>query len=1038
MNLIQFSIRNRLFFNLLTFFLIIAGILTALKMKREAFPNVQYDIVSITTSYQGASPAEVEKLVTIPLEEKLIEVDDIKEMLSVSSEGISVITMTLDPDAPDKDRVVNDIQTAVDNTNDLPDDLEDDPIVKEFNTRDRPAIQISLSGNLDEHDLQKYAEILEDRILDIEGVARINRSGWREKEIWVEADPDKLDEYHFSLEDIIVALRNRNLNLPGGTIKKDREEFLVRTVGEFETSDEVRKVIVRANDQGNWVEVGDLARVIDTFEDEDIIHKTNGTRSINLQVVKRGSGDVIRVVNAIRVVLDEFKEQVPTELKVSIYDDISFYVKRRLNVLLNNGIYGVFFVLICLMLFLRPSVALATAFGIPFTILAAIMVMSLLGLTINLLSMFGLIIVLGMIVDDAIVVGENSYRLIEEGLEPEEAVIKGATAMLKPVTTTILTTIVVFLPLMFMTGIFGQFIRAIPQVVIIVLVLSLFEAFFILPSHIIDFVGMNRKGKGSSLKSKWIKKFMFPFHTFSSARNALGRRCAQKYETLLIWSVKKRYLLFLLMIMMLVGSVVFQKKFMKTILFPKRGIEIFSVKAKAPVGTALKLTAEQLSLIEKAIEGLPKNEIDTYVTTVGLMSDDGRSMERGSHVGQIVVYLTPPAERVRKADEIIADLKTKVKNHDFFDHLTFSQMGGGPPVGKPVAAKIRGKSFDELLAVAERIKSELSNMNGVIDIEDDYNEGKGEYRVIVNEKEALRTGLSVQQIAQSVRNMFDGGIATTIRKGKEEIDVVVRFPEHLRQNPSNFEKLLIPNEKGNLIPFYSVAKIEQATGLMSIKHYDRKKVVTVSAEIDDEITSSMIVNTTLQEKSINILREYPNVLIKFGGENEDTQESLESLRHAFVIALIMVFLILATTFNSLLQPAIVILAIPFGFVGVVFALYFHGEPFSFLAFLGMVGLSGVVINDSIILVDYINQLRKQGLSLFDAVIQGGKTRLRPVVLTTLTTIIGLAPVAYGLGGLDPFLRPMAITISWGLAFGTIIILGLVPCLYFTFAGASND
>ncbi|MBU1862166.1 MAG: efflux RND transporter permease subunit [Candidatus Omnitrophica bacterium] len=1007
-----FSVKNSLFVNLVSVLIIVVGIYQWFHIKQEAFPNVSYDWVTITTVYAGATPQEIEKLITIPLEEELAEVDDVKEIQSISAENLSTIWIEIDPDTRNKNKVVQDIQRAVDRERDLPDDIEDDPLVTEIQTKNIPFIQVSLTG-LPEKELRTYTESLKDKFQDINGVAAVRKNGWHEREIRVEIDPDKVQDYYLSLDEIMAALKNKNLNLPGGTLKTGPQEYLIRTMGEFETAEEIENVIIRANESGNWIRIKDIATVNDTFEDEDTIFKTNGEVAINLTVIKRESADTLKVVKKVKETIKQFQTSIPSELKINTFDDLSYYIKRRLNVLKNNGIIGIIFIILCLLFFLQTRVALLTALGLPIAFGATLIMMAFFGISINLISMFGMIIVLGMLVDDGIIIAENSYRYIEQGVSPKEAAVRVTNEVTKPVIATILTTVAFFFPLFMMTGLMGKYTRHIPQVVILMLAASLLEALFILPSHIADFARpVNHEKKRTRLGDRFFR-FLVNY-----------------YEKMINFVVEKRYLVLLATFMIIIIALFLNHFFIKFILFSPEGIEEFFVHMEAPVGTHLNQTNTLVRPVEELIKTLPPKELENFVTTVG-SSGDSRDFEqiKGTHLAQIQVYLTPSAGRKRKTKTIVEYLRSQAKNVEGFDKLTFDEVHPGPPVGKPIEVHVRGEQYGDLKEISLRIQDYLKTLKGVRDIKDDFSKGKEELRVIIDEEKATRLFLTTRAIAQTVRFAFEGGIATDIKTTDEEVDVIVQFPKQKQLSMDTFNSILVPNAYNKLIPFNKVTTLEIQEGISAIKHRDRKRVITISANVDEELTTSAEVNKLVTQEFKDITKEYLDVTISYGGEQEDTMESMRSLGVAFIWGLLIVFLILASTFGSLIQPVIVLTSIPLGLVGVIYVFFIHGQSFGFMAIMGSIGLAGVAVNDAIVLVDFINTLRKQGIPRRESIIQAGKLRLRPVILTTITTVSGLMPVAYGWGGSDPIIKPMALALGWGLAFATFSTLLIIPTLY---------
>lgn len=1013
----EFSVRQPLFVNLLTILIFLAGFMAIKNINRDVFPTIDMDVVMVTTAYPGATPKEIEKLITIPIERELKEVDDIKEMTSISIEGLSHIFLEIEPDAPDKSRVISDIQRAVDKADDLPADLRDDPLVNDIKTRDRPVVEVSLAGDMPEHDLIQHARMIERMILDLPGVAKVSRNGWRDEEIWVEVDPDKIKEYYISLAEVVQALRRQNVSVPGGTVVLNGTESILRTTGEFETSEEVSNVVLRGNELGNWIRVGDIAKVTDDFDPFEIVHRTDGHRAINLVAVKKERADAITTVDQIDKIVEEYRGIAPPDLEISTVNDMSYYVKRRLNVLLNNGWVGIVLVLVCLFLFLSARTAVATAIGIPTAFLMTFTIMYFAGVTVNLLTMFGLIMVLGMIVDDAIIISENVHRRIADGQPAAEAAIEGTHEIWRPVLTTVLTTIAAFTPLMFMSGIIGKFVLYIPLVVIIALLSSLTQAFLILPSHIVSIESIPRS------------KFFGRMHKGSVDR--LFRRFQGAYIRLVKRLIRRRWPYIGVVGVFFIISAYIGIVHIPYVLFPQRGIDAFFVRAKAPIGTPVLETERLMERLEEEVAQLPKTELDNFVTTVGLTQQDGHDAdsERATHVAQIQVILKPPADREMTSDELIAMLRESTKDVEGFTEVSFENVRPGPPVGKPVAIRVRGDDLEELDSIAGEIKAYLATIPGVSDIKDNYEEGKGEIKVRVDEGQASRADLAVEDIALSVRSAFDGAIATTIKKAEEEIDVRVRFPDEWRYRDGALQSVMVPNGRGNLTPIGAVASFEQGPGINAIRHYDRKRTVTVTANVDEKNATSVGVTKKVQQRFRDVSKEHPGVSLGYGGEWEKTEESLADLKMAMLIAAFIIFAILVFEFQSLLQPLVVLLAVPYGFIGIAWAFLVHFEPKSFLAMMGAVGLAGVVVNNSIVFMDFMNKARRSGHSLRDSIIEAARLRLRPILLTTITTVFGLLPVAYGIAGSDPFLKPMALAIGWGLVFATACTLLVTPALY---------
>ncbi|MFH1061971.1 MAG: efflux RND transporter permease subunit [Candidatus Omnitrophota bacterium] len=1068
MKIAEFSVKNSLFINLISALILIVGTISMFTLRREAFPVIDFDEVSVQTVYPGAPAEDVEKLVTTLLEKELREVDDIDEMLSISRDGTSIISLKMNPDIDENDRrkIVNDIQKAVDRVVDLPEAVEDRPLVLEINSKIFPVINIGVGGQADEFKLQEIADNLKDQLEDIPGVAKVTRSGYRDQEFWIEPDLTKLENLHVSIDEIMQALKARNVTVPAGKLNTPAEEFAIKTTGEFTTKEEIENVIIRANDTGNWLKIADVARVKLTFEEQTIINKNMGKPAITLEVYKKEKGDAINVVDATYKTLEKFKLTIPKEVEITTFDDMSYYINRRLNVLRSNGFIGFVFVVLILFAFLHSRPAFFTALGIPIAMCVTLAVMLWMGITVNLLTMFGLIIVIGMIVDDGIIISENVYRYVEQGMSPQQAAIKGTNEVIAPVAATIITTIAAFFPLMYMGGILGKFLRYIPLMVIVALCASVLEAFFILPSHLADFLkpihGLKAEKQQtnrdfytmlvitilSAVIGAWLSivTHSSPLSTVLVIAAVGGcsmlvkkypvlDKMIKAYKQILEKALQARYLVVALSTLVLIGAIMVIVLVLPREMFGGKGIEELLIRAEAKVGTPLEVTNELMAPVEALVNSLPKQYLSSFVTTIGAI-DSGRGMgdptaQSGSNVAQIHIYLTPLQQRDKGPKEIVNDLRPELEKIKGFEKLYFYELKEGPPVGRDVEFNIKGDDLIVLRKLAQELKTYMETFPGVSDASDSYTLGNRELRIAVNREQAAVTGLSVGSIAASLRNAFEGGIATAIKKTKaeEEIKVRVRVPQQQRTSQEIFNKLRIANSRGDLIPLNKVAVIEQSQGLRSISHMDGSRYIQLAASVDQKVIKSLVLTANVMEKFETLAQAYPGYSLSLGGEEKENQESFRDLMIAFLIAILAIFMILATLFKSLVQPFIVMMAIPYSLIGVVVALWLHQESLGLLAFIGIVGLSGVVVNDSIVLVDFINKLRQEGMTRRDSIINSGVLRFRPVMLTTLTTVAGLSTVAYGIGGFDPFLQPMALAIAWGLAFATGLTLVVMPCLY---------
>lgn len=1023
----EYSVKNALIVNVISIFFVVAGIIAVFNINREAFPNINYNVVLVQTTYPGATADETEKLITIPLEKEIRQIDDIKELFSTSSQNISVISAIIEDDAPNKDRVVNEIQRAVDRTEDLPADLETKPVVNDLKTSDIPIIEVTLSGDIDETALRVAAKQLQKDLELIDDVSRVSLRGYRDREVSVELDPALMQQNHVGFDQVMQALWAQNRAVPGGKYYINGQEHILRTSGEFKNKEDVARTIVRASPLGKSLAVSDIATIQDDFEETTRLNRAGGSPAINLVIIKRSDGDAIRLVSTVKKTVADFLTRSDTRLKVSYVNDLSYFIERRLNVLIVNGVMGLALVIVCMFVFMSPGSAMGAVLGIPSVLLATFAAMHVMGITINLISMFGLIMVIGMIVDEDIVIAENVHRYLEMGLTPDEAAIKGAQEVGTAVIATALTTLAAFAPLYVMGGIIGRYVQVIPIVVCITLAFSLLEALVILPSHVAELTRL----EAAKLKNQK-----------ASRANRAYLRFLNGYRALLNHTLKHRYLYLLGLVGMIAFSYYIASQHMLIKLFPDKGIEQFYIRIEGEPDDSLETTLSHIEPVEKWIAQLPAEELEAFQTEIGIHQNDPHDpfTYRASHVAQIKVFLTPEARRQRGTAEIIESLRQQLDPpHAWFDVRTplkqwlkgFSRIGfeivrTGPPVGKPVLVRIRGDDFGILEDAAREYITALNSLKGVTDVRHDRMPGKSELRVVVDPVKAAQTGLTVNQIATSVRQGFEGISASTIRTSEEEIHVTVRFPRTLRHQPEALSNLLITNTQGQLIPLKGVAQFEITRGIDVISHYDGVRVINVTAGVDDRIITPDKVKRELNRLLPDMEKKHPGCSIHFGGEAEDTDESIHNLMVAFVAAVGLILLILIYVFKSILQSLLVLITIPLSIIGVIIAFKLHGEPISFMAIMGIVGLTGIVVDSALIMIDFINSFARGGMPFREAIIEGATLRLRPILLTTLSTALGVIPSAYGIGGSDPFVTPMALAMNYGLTVGAILTVIFLP------------
>ncbi len=1015
--LIDYFARQGIFSNVITFLVFILGILSLITINREAFPNIKFDMIVVNTIYPGASSEEVEKLVTNPLEQEFKSIDGVKKITSVSIESRSSIILQLDPDQTTEEDARRDVREALDRVTDLPAGAEN-PLIVVINSKVTPTIEVTLSSKpnnrLSEDQMREQVKLVEEKLHELSGVSRISRNGYRKREIKVKANLLKLQSYHISLQDLIRVLGAENSSIPGGVFqsKVTGKNILIRTVGDFLNTDDVGDTIIRSNALGQVVRVRDVAKVSMGFEEAKVIYHSGGKKAINLVIFKKDGADAIDLVNLIKQELDQDKASFHKGLEVNYVNDLSYYIRRRLSVLSSNMLIGLVLVLTILSFILPGRVALITSLGIPFSFFATFLYFGNMGISLNLLTMIGLIIVVGMLVDDAVVVTENVQRYAEKGLSPMDAAIKGTQQIWAPVTASVMTTVVAFTPMLFMSGITGKFMKFIPLGVILALLFSLYECFFILPHHLANWI---KKGDSEKAQQRKLVKWW-------------NQRAIPSYGHFMKKVLERRYLVVSISFALFLATIFLATR-MTFILFPASGVEVFQIRFDAPLGTSMDKTLEIIKPIEAIVAKLRKDEVKNFTTQVGLQQENPTdpSTKRGDEYGQINVYLTPATSRERRADEIIDDLRKRVGKIPGLEKLTYSQKQGGPPVGKAVSLGVRGKSYQDILPAVESVKAFLKTIKGTFDVDDSYLVGKSELQIKVDSVEAAAASLSLASIGNSVRAAYEGVVATSIRELDEKIDVRVSLENQEKDSKSSLMSMLIPNQRGNLVALNRVARLEHSEGVALYEHENNQRQVKVTAGVNEKVTSSGEVNSLLRSELNNFRQKHSNVDYFFGGEDQDSRDSIASLTKAFVIAAMGIFMILILTFRNIFQPFLVLfVTIPLGIMTVVWTFYLHGRPLTFLGMLGVVALAGVIVNNAIVLVSFINEERKNGVDRFTSIVNGAKMRLRPIFLTTLTTVAGILPTAYGWGGLDPFVVPIALGLGWGIFFGAFLTTIVFP------------
>ncbi|MFC2084844.1 efflux RND transporter permease subunit [Bacteroidota bacterium] len=1008
MNIAKFSVRNKVLVNLLMVGLFIFGWISLNRMPTELNEPVSFNWAFITVIYPGASPAECENLIVDPIEDEIQDLDKIDEILSTGGEGFGFVLVKFEDMSDEEFRQRNnELKSEIDKV-ELPDEAED-PLMEDFSSSDfLPLINIIMSFSVPEETAQKIADNLEDEFEDVPGVAKVQVSGLGTREIWIEVDPGKMNSLGISFEDIVFALKARNINVPGGNITFGKTEYLIRSLGEYQKVDEIANTIIRTSRDGEFIRIKDVANVNDTREELSILSRMNGEQSITFSMSKKAEANSIDVIDNIKKIVADIQEDVPNGIEFSWINDNSVFIMRIINILRNNAVTGMILIVFVLYLFLGKSNAFLASLGIPISFFITFIFMDAWGYTLNGSTLFALVMVLGIIVDDAIIVIENCHRYRLEGYNSHDSAVLGTQEVVKPIMSSIGTNIAAFLPLILLPGIMGKFMRIIPIVFSLALIASMFEAFILLPSHYADW----------TTKSKVYKRGERKF--FKVIR--------RKYEVLLIKVLRKRYLVLIIMVVTLLGSFS---------IIPLVGIEMFGeddmdqikVLVQMPEGTSLNETDRVMKKFEREALQLPESELQAVLTNVGLLQGNEEWLTKKS-VAQLFIQLKPIEDRLQSTDELLVQLRNNCQEISGPISVQFTKISGGPPVGKPISIKVQGKYLKDINAASKALVDSIRKVTGIYDIADNFPPGKQEIRIRVNEDKAAMYGFNIQTVSMYVRSAFDGITSTEFRDGDEEIDVIIKYKQEYRSSVDNVLNLNVTSPMGKTVSLRDMVDFEITPGPTDIRRMDRKRTILVTGEINEAETSLDKVNNKLATFFPALKAQFPGVSFDFGGQFDEFTKTFENITSLFLLSLVLILLILGTQFNSYSQPLVILTTVPFSFIGAMLGLLISGNPFSIVSLFGFVALAGIVVNDAIVLITFVNNRRqKKKLSVYrywKSIIDGGRIRLRPIILTSLTTIFGLLPMAVGIGGMSEMWSPLANVILFGLLISTFLTLFIIP------------
>jgi multidrug efflux pump subunit AcrB len=1000
--------------NLLALVLVVAGAAAISGMTRETYPVVSTGWVRIQTLLPGATPDDVERLVTVPIEDAVAELDGVKRVTSFSGESFSTVRVELLAGLDDPSAVLASIATEVHGLRDLPPTAEL-PVVREERVR-LPALKVALVGDVEPVVLQTIGRRLHRELTRIQGMGEIESIGLARRQLDVRVDPDRLRATGVSLEQVIAQIETRSRDLAAGRVDDGARQWIVRGLIRTETAQALGDIVVRPGPMGSAVRLRHVARILDTFDESAIDAFVDGQTAILFDLYRRQGSDVIDLNRRTRELVAREGRDLPDGLRLIAFDDASMEVARTTGVLYQNALFGLALIFCTLSLFMGPRNSIvAAALGIPVALGAAAVLIEAMDVSINVLSLGALILCLGLVVDDTIVFVENIYRHLESGKSRLEATLDATREVMWPVISATLTTCAAFLPMLVMTGILGEFFAIFPKVVVAVLAASLFEALFILPSHMAHFGGVPRPREDSR------------FSELSARVRALGATLSARYERALSACLRRDRATLGLAYLLFGGLLALALATKEVVILTEGDVNAFDVLIEMPADSSNQATETVLREVERRLERLRTPDVEAIWATRGRSRTEFRPVEE-DYVAMATVTLVPQevrsskragrdllAQASRAFDDLVGPVEVQVVENKF-----------GPPVGAPVQVRIAGNDPLRLATLAAEVEAELRKIDGVTAVDNTLAGTKRELLVTIDEGRAALRGLTAPQIGRWLRFALSDAPVANVLVDNERVDLIARLDTRA-STPEALEDLMIAYGDDTPILLGDVASVHEGRRVSQIERNDRRRGVRVSAEIDESVTAGEV-NREARRRLGSLVQANSDFDFEFAGEYRETSRSIRSLFIAFGIGVLVIYSILAAQFRDLLQPLVVITTIPLSLIGVIIGFFLSGAPVGLVALIGVVGLAGIVVNDSLILVDFINQRRRGGVPTDEAIVEACKVRMRPIVATSVTTIIGILPLAVA-GSEAPLMSPMAGAIAWGLTASTALTLVVVPCAY---------
>jgi multidrug efflux pump subunit AcrB len=1043
--LIAWFARNGVAANLLMATIAIAGIYTLVtkKIPLEVFPEFETNVINIGVPYRGATPEEVEESVVIRIEEAVAEVEGIERMTSFATENAASISIEIDEEYDQRD-VLADVKSRIDSISTLP-ELAERPTIRLADFY-RSVISVVIYGDLNERDLKRLGEQVRDEIAALPRVTEAQLQGVRPYEIVIEIDEDTLLRHGLTFDEVSRALKNSSIDVSAGTLKTAAGEIALRTKGRAYDQKAFDDIVIRSREDGVRITLADIAKVSNDFNENPFIARFNGQRCVLIAVSREGNQSAIQIARDIKDYMAESKNRLPDGVGIDFWGDRAKIVHERLDTLVSSGWKSMLLVFVLLTLLLRPSLAFWVVLGIPISFLGALALMPYLGVTINIVSLFAFILVLGVVVDDAIVCGENIFTWRQRGIDPQTAAVEGAKEVAVPVVFGVLTTMLAFVPMMMGSSSHGKWQSQIAIIVIAVLAFSLVESKLILPAHLVH----SLREKKTSIWEPFLPAFILRacdkindrFNRFQLLFSGGLEQLIEKfYQPCLRWALEWRYLtlsVFIGILVLFIGLISGGR--IQRVSFPTVESETVTCRLTMQEGTPFEITEGHILRIEGVVEEMKRDYVDengksmieasiSSIGGQGISSSRSRGSQGQTHLGEVVFNLTPPEDRTKQISSVavVKDWRERIGEIVGAKELYFrAEMFRGRD---PIDVQLTGPDPEQLTEAATLIGKQLETYTGLFDITDSLDQSRPEIQLRIK-PEAEQFGLTMADLARQVRQAFYGEEIQRLQRGRDEVRVMMRYPEDARRSLASLDTMRIRTTEGQEVPFTTVADATIGLSFPRIQRIDRHRSLNIRADADKETADLDSIRADLSQFMQDLIRHYPGMRYSFEGEARDEREANSAMIAGILLIVFGIYAMLAIPFRSYVQPLIVMSVIPFGLIGAVVGHLIEGHSLSMLSNFGMLALSGVVVNDSLVLVDFINRkVKREGVSIFDAVHTAGAARFRAILLTSITTFAGLYPLLQLKSTQAQILIPMAISLGYGILFATVITLFLVPINY---------